>query len=77
MGGIVTTPVINLPEVGIIGVNKAVDRPVVVAGEVVVRTMMNLSSSFDHRFVDGFDAASLIQRVRELLEEPALLFLDD
>jgi len=75
MGGIVTTPVINYPEVGIIGVNKAVDRPVVVDGQVTVRTMMNLSSSFDHRFVDGFDAAAMIQRVKGLLENPASLFV--
>lgn len=75
MGGIVTTPVINYPEVGIIGVNKVVDRPVVADGAVTVRTMMNLSSSFDHRFVDGFDAAAMIQRVKALLEHPATLFL--
>jgi 2-oxoisovalerate dehydrogenase E2 component (dihydrolipoyl transacylase) len=74
MGGIVSTPVINQPEVGIIGVNKAVDRPVVENGQVVVRTMMNLSSSFDHRFVDGYDAAAMIQELRELLEQPALIF---
>ncbi|MEQ8857416.1 MAG: dihydrolipoamide acetyltransferase family protein [Pseudomonadales bacterium] len=77
MGGIVTTPVINYPEVGIIGVNKAVDRPMVVDGQVRIRTMMNLSSSFDHRFVDGFDAAAMIQRIRTLLEHPATLFLGD
>lgn len=75
MGGIVTTPVINYPEVGIIGVNKVVDRPVVVNGQVTVRTMMNLSSSFDHRFVDGFDAAAMIQHLKGLLEHPATLFL--
>jgi 2-oxoisovalerate dehydrogenase E2 component (dihydrolipoyl transacylase) len=75
MGGIVTTPVVNHPEVAIIGVNKVVDRPVVIAGQVCVRTMMNLSSSFDHRFVDGYDAAAMIQRVKALLEQPAALFL--
>lgn len=75
MGGIVTTPVINYPEVGIIGVNKAVERPVVLDGQIRVRTMMNLSSSFDHRFVDGFDAAAMIQQVKALLEHPATLFL--
>jgi 2-oxoisovalerate dehydrogenase E2 component (dihydrolipoyl transacylase) len=75
MGGIVTTPVINYPEVGIIGVNKVVDRPVVLDGQVRVRTIMNLSSSFDHRFVDGFDAAAMIQQVKALLEHPATLFL--
>jgi 2-oxoisovalerate dehydrogenase E2 component (dihydrolipoyl transacylase) len=75
MGGVVTTPVINYPEVGIIGVNKAIDRPVVLGGQVTIRTMMNLSSSFDHRFVDGFDAAAFVQRIKGLLEHPASLFL--
>ncbi len=76
LGGIASTPVINAPEVAIIGVNKAVERPVAEDGEVVVRLMMNLSSSFDHRFVDGFDAASLIQRVKAYLEEPATIFIE-
>ena len=75
LGGIVSTPVINQPEVGIIGVNRAVERPVVLNGQVDVRLMMNLSSSFDHRFVDGYDAAAMIQRIREMLEHPALIFL--
>ena len=75
LGGIVSTPVINMPEVGIIGVNRAIEKPVVVNGQVAVRTMMNLSSSFDHRFVDGYDAAAMIQRIRELLEHPATIFL--
>lgn len=75
LGGIVSTPVINMPEVGIIGVNRAVERAVVVDGQVAVRLMMNLSSSFDHRFVDGYDAAAMIQRIRELLEHPATIFL--
>lgn len=75
LGGIVSTPVINLPEVAIIGVNRAVDRPVVVDGQVVVRRMMNLSSSFDHRFVDGYDAAAMIQEIRQMLEHPATLFM--
>ena len=75
LGGIVSTPVINSPEVAIIGVNKAVERPVVFNGQVAVRLMMNLSSSFDHRFVDGYDAAAMIQRIREMLEHPATLFL--
>jgi 2-oxoisovalerate dehydrogenase E2 component (dihydrolipoyl transacylase) len=77
IGGIVSTPVINQPEVAIIGVNKAVDRPVVHNGQVVVRRIMNLSSSFDHRFVDGFDAAELIQALKVLLEQPALIFIPD
>jgi 2-oxoisovalerate dehydrogenase E2 component (dihydrolipoyl transacylase) len=75
MGGIVSTPVINQPEVGIIGVNKAVDRPMVQHGQVVVRRMMNLSSSFDHRFVDGYDGAAMIQALKTLLEQPALIFM--
>ncbi len=75
LGGIASTPVINSPEVAIIGVNRAVDRPVVFNGQVAVRTMMNLSSSFDHRFVDGYDAAAMIQRIKEMLEHPATLFL--
>ena len=76
LGGIATTPVINHPEVAIIGPNKIVDRPVVLHGQVVVRKMMNISSSFDHRVVDGYDAAEFIQRVKALLENPATLFMD-
>ena len=75
LGGIVSTPVINQPEVAIIGVNRAVERPVVMNGQVAVRLMMNLSSSFDHRFVDGYDAAAMIQSVKEMLEHPATIFL--
>ena len=77
LGGIASTPVINLPEVGIIGVNRAVERPMVVNGQIAVRLMMNLSSSFDHRFVDGYDAAAMIQRIKEMLEHPATIFLPD
>ncbi len=76
LGGIVTTPVINHPEVAIIGVNKLVERPVVKNGQIVVRKMMNLSSSFDHRVVDGYDAAAFIQRVKGMLEHPAALFIE-
>ena len=76
LGGIVTTPVINHPEVGIIGPNKIVERPVVRGGQIVVRKMMNLSSSFDHRVVDGYDAAEFIQRIKALLENPATLFIE-
>ena len=76
LGGIVSTPVINSPEVAIIGVNRAVERPVVLNGQVQVRLMMNLSSSFDHRFVDGYDAAAMIQKIREMLEHPATIFLN-
>ena len=75
-GGIVTTPIINLPEVAIIGVNKAVERPVVIDGKIEIRRMMNLSSSFDHRFVDGYDAAMMIQTLKDLLEQPATIFID-
>jgi len=76
LGGIVSTPVINRPEVAIVGVNRIVERPMLRGGAVVARRMMNLSSSFDHRVVDGIDAARFIQAVRELLEAPALLFAD-
>jgi 2-oxoisovalerate dehydrogenase E2 component (dihydrolipoyl transacylase) len=76
-GGIVSTPVINLPEVAIIGVNKAVERPVVMDGQVVIRRIMNLSSSFDHRFVDGYDAAMMIQELKTMLEQPAMIFIED
>jgi 2-oxoisovalerate dehydrogenase E2 component (dihydrolipoyl transacylase) len=75
LGGIASTPIINQPELAIIGVNRAVERPMVRAGVIAVRRMMNLSSSFDHRFIDGFDAAKLIQTLRETLEQPALLFI--
>ncbi|WP_175945562.1 dihydrolipoamide acetyltransferase family protein [Burkholderia pyrrocinia] len=76
LGGIVSTPVINHPEVGIVGVNRIVERPMIRDGAVVARKMMNLSSSFDHRVVDGADAAEFIQAVRGVLERPALLFVE-
>jgi len=76
LGGIVSTPVINRPEVAIVGVNRMVERPVVIEGRIEVRKMMNLSSSFDHRVVDGMDAAKFIQAIRRLIEVPALLFAD-
>jgi 2-oxoisovalerate dehydrogenase E2 component (dihydrolipoyl transacylase) len=76
LGGIVTTPIINAPEVAIIGINRAVERPVVHAGSITVRRMMNLSSSFDHRFVDGYDAAAMIQALKDRLEHPASLFIE-
>ena len=75
LGGIASTPIINAPEVAIIGLNKAVERPVVQQGTVVVRRIMNLSSSFDHRFVDGYDAAAMIQALKERLEHPATIFI--
>jgi 2-oxoisovalerate dehydrogenase E2 component (dihydrolipoyl transacylase) len=74
LGGIVSTPILNLPEVAIIGINKAVERVVVRDGEMTIRRMMNLSSSFDHRFVDGYDAAAMIQALKEKLEHPADIF---
>jgi 2-oxoisovalerate dehydrogenase E2 component (dihydrolipoyl transacylase) len=76
LGGIVSTPVINSPEVAIVGVNRVVERPVVYRGQIVARRIMNLSSSFDHRVIDGWDAASFIQAVKDFLELPATLFLD-
>jgi 2-oxoisovalerate dehydrogenase E2 component (dihydrolipoyl transacylase) len=76
LGGIVTTPVINHPEVAIIGVNRIVERPMFQGGNVVARKLMNLSSSFDHRVVDGMDAAEFIQAIRALLEAPAMLFVE-
>jgi 2-oxoisovalerate dehydrogenase E2 component (dihydrolipoyl transacylase) len=75
LGGIASTPIINAPEVAIIGLNKAVERPVVRQGAVAIRRIMNLSSSFDHRFVDGYDAASMIQALKEMLENPATIFI--
>ena len=77
LGGLVTTPLINQPEVAIVGVNKLETRPVWRHGTFEPRQMMNLSSSFDHRIVDGWDAATFIQRIKALLEMPALLFVDD
>ena len=77
LGGIASTPVINAPEVAIVGLNKAVERPVVLHGAIAVRRVMNLSSSFDHRFVDGHDAAAMIQRLKTYLEHPASIFIAD
>ncbi|ODT34427.1 MAG: branched-chain alpha-keto acid dehydrogenase subunit E2 [Hydrogenophaga sp. SCN 70-13] len=76
LGGIASTPVINHPEVAIVGVNRMVERPMLRNGQVVARQLMNLSSSFDHRVVDGMDAARFIQTMRALLETPALLFVE-
>jgi 2-oxoisovalerate dehydrogenase E2 component (dihydrolipoyl transacylase) len=77
IGGVVTTPVINYPEVAIVGVNKLVERPVVVGAQIVVRKMMNLSCSFDHRVVDGWNAAEFVQKLKDFLEQPATLFIDE
>jgi 2-oxoisovalerate dehydrogenase E2 component (dihydrolipoyl transacylase) len=76
LGGIATTPVINRPEVAIIGPNKVVERPVIRNGEVAAAKIMNLSISCDHRVVDGWDAASFVQRLKQFLEAPASLFAD-
>jgi 2-oxoisovalerate dehydrogenase E2 component (dihydrolipoyl transacylase) len=76
LGGVSTTPIINHPEVAIVGPNRLVERPVVRQGQIAIRRMMNLSSSFDHRIVDGHDAARFVQRLKGLLEHPATLFMD-
>jgi 2-oxoisovalerate dehydrogenase E2 component (dihydrolipoyl transacylase) len=77
LGGVSTTPVINHPEVAIVGVNKIMTRPHWDGAAFVPRKMMNLSSSFDHRVIDGWDAAVFIQRIKALLETPALIFIED
>ena len=76
LGGIVSTPILNAPEVAIIGINKAVERVVVHHGEIAICRIMNLSSSFDHRFVDGYDAAALIQALKARIETPQDIFGD-
>lgn len=76
LGGVVATPIINAPEVAIVGVNKQIRTPVVIDEQIQIRTMMNLSSSFDHRFVDGMHAAEFIQTVRTLLEKPHIYLVD-
>jgi len=76
LGGIATTPVINRPEVAIIGPNKIVERPMIIDGEIEARKLMNLSISCDHRVVDGYDAASYVQALKHFLETPVLLFAD-
>ena len=75
MGGLGATPIINKPEVGILGVHNAVDTPVVKNGQIVIRKMLRLSSSWDHRVVDGWDGAMLVQRLKTLLENPATIFM--
>lgn len=75
LGGLASTPVINHPEVAIIGVNKTLERPVIKDGQIVSRLMLNLSSSFDHRVVDGYDAARFIQAFKGMLEHPATIFI--
>lgn len=77
MGGVASTPIINHPEVAIVGVNKIMMRPVWDGSAFVPRKVMNLSSSFDHRIIDGWDAASFVQAIKALLETPALIFMGD
>jgi 2-oxoisovalerate dehydrogenase E2 component (dihydrolipoyl transacylase) len=76
IGGIMSTPIINHPEVAIVGVNRMIERPCIRDGLVVARKLMNLSSSFDHRVVDGMESAEFVQAIRALLENPALLFVE-
>jgi 2-oxoisovalerate dehydrogenase E2 component (dihydrolipoyl transacylase) len=75
LGGLAATPIINHPEVAILGVHRAYDRPVVRNNQVAIRHMVNLSASFDHRVVDGADGAALIQALKTMLEHPSLIFL--
>jgi 2-oxoisovalerate dehydrogenase E2 component (dihydrolipoyl transacylase) len=77
MGGVVSTPIINHPEVAIVGVNKIMMRPVWNGSDFIPRRMMNLSSSFDHRVIDGWDAATFVQDIKALLETPSLIFMND
>ncbi|MAE56859.1 MAG: branched-chain alpha-keto acid dehydrogenase subunit E2 [Euryarchaeota archaeon] len=75
LGGLGATPIINHPEVAIIGVHKAEERAVVCDGAIVVRRMMNLSGSFDHRIVDGYNGAQMMQTLKQMLEHPATIFM--
>ncbi|MBL1421787.1 MAG: 2-oxo acid dehydrogenase subunit E2 [Alphaproteobacteria bacterium] len=77
IGGLVSTPIINAPETCIIGINKLVDRPMAIDGKIIIRKMMNISGSFDHRIVDGYDGATMIQYIKGLLETPVKLFIDN
>ena len=76
LGGVLATPIINFPESAVMGVHKIQEKPVVRDGKIVVRHMMNLSISVDHRIADGYDGAMFLQEVKALLEAPALLFMD-
>ena len=75
LGGVATTPIINYPEVAIVGVNKMMTRPMWDGSAFIPRKMMNLSSSFDHRVIDGWDAAVFVQRIKALIETPAMIFV--
>jgi 2-oxoisovalerate dehydrogenase E2 component (dihydrolipoyl transacylase) len=76
LGGLVTTPIINYPEVAILGVNKIAMRPMWDGTQFVPRKMMNVSASFDHRIIDGWDAAVFVQKIKMLIENPALIFME-
>ena len=76
LGGLMATPIINFPEVGILGVHKMEQRPSVVNNEIVIRWKMNLAISLDHRLVDGFDGAMFVQDVKGLLEDPTMMFME-
>lgn len=76
LGGVMATPIINFPEVGVLGVHELKERPAVVDGQIVARWMMNLSISLDHRLVDGWDGAMFLQEVKALLEDPTLMFME-
>ncbi|PCI88187.1 MAG: branched-chain alpha-keto acid dehydrogenase subunit E2 [Hyphomicrobiales bacterium] len=77
IGGLVSTPIINAPETCIIGINKLIDRPMAIDCKIIIRKMMNISGSFDHRIVDGYDGATMIQYIKDLLETPITLFIDN
>ena len=77
LGGVITTPVINHPEVAIVGPNKIRVTPVWDGNQFVPRKVMNLSCAFDHRIVDGWNAAVFVQKIRTLLENPAMIFIED
>jgi len=76
LGGVLATPIINFPEVGILGVHKIAEKPAVYNGEICIRSLMNLSISLDHRLVDGWDGAMFLQEVKTLLEDPTLMFME-
>jgi pyruvate dehydrogenase E2 component (dihydrolipoamide acetyltransferase) len=76
LGGLLATPIINFPEVGILGVHKMEQRPCVVNNEIVIRWKMNLAISLDHRLVDGYDGAMFVQHVKGLLEDPTMMFME-
>jgi pyruvate/2-oxoglutarate dehydrogenase complex dihydrolipoamide acyltransferase (E2) component len=76
LGGVLATPIINFPEVGILGIHKMEQKPAVRDGQIVIRWLMNLSISLDHRLVDGWDGAMFLQDVKALLEDPTTMFME-